>query len=346
MAAAAAVRLIRAPGLSAAGVRAGSLLSLRRPGSGRFACREHSWLPLVPIRQASIQKSATPPRAASTMAASTNQMAPVHEANSESPHAAEGYGIEALEAALLPLSYRRRDRLEFPKKRLRAYWYAPPAENTAGKGAGREDDGLGTLLPRVFVSEIAVEELSSKAQEVISKYLSASGPVQRHALLASALGTLPWPKPTYQDYQLLAAESEYAAWTLVNGYALNHATVSTHSLHTLPTLDHLNAFVVDDMRFCLNDEGGTVKVSPDGALRQSSTVADTFQYAFASQDGEQDELQTVAGSYIEFAERDVLPQYASLPFKEVAERHRRDGFEVGNADGIFESTSMRQTQRA
>jgi hypothetical protein len=50
-----------------------------------------------------------------------------------------------------------------------------------------------------------------------------------------------------------------------------------------------------------------------------------------------------AGAYIEFAERVVLPQFAHLPPHEVREHHRRDGFEVGNADGIFESTSSRQT---
>ena len=31
---------------------------------------------------------------------------------------------------------------------------------------------------------------------------------------------------------------------------------------------------------------------------------------------------------------------------ELREHHRRDGFEVGNADKIFESTSRRQQERA
>lgn len=35
------------------------------------------------------------------------------------------------------------------------------------------------------------------------------------------------------------------------------------------------------------------------------------------------------GSYIEFAERLVLPQYASLKLEQIQEHHRRDGFEVG-----------------
>jgi len=36
--------------------------------------------------------------------------------------------------------------------------------------------------------------------------------------------------PTREDYLLLAAESEYAAWTLVNAYSLNHVAISVHRL--------------------------------------------------------------------------------------------------------------------
>uniref|UniRef100_A0A803MBH6 2-oxoadipate dioxygenase/decarboxylase n=1 Tax=Chenopodium quinoa TaxID=63459 RepID=A0A803MBH6_CHEQI len=81
-------------------------------------------------------------------------------------------------------------------------------------------------------------------------------------------------------------------------------------------------------------------VSPDGFLLQSSTVADSVPFEFS--DGTK---ESVPCSYIEFAERLVLPQYKNLPDEEVKEFHRRDGFEVGNADKIFESTSMEQLTR-
>jgi hypothetical protein len=51
----------------------------------------------------------------------------------------------------------------------------------------------------------------------------------------------------------------------------------------------------------------------------------------------------IAGSYVEFAERKVLPQYAHLPAAAIKREHRRDGFEAGNADKIFESTYRSQT---
>lgn len=53
-------------------------------------------------------------------------------------------------------------------------------------------------------------------------------------------------------------------------------------------------------------------VSPDGLLLQSSTVADSVSFQFA--DGI---TESVPCSYIEFAERQVLPQYKNIPEIEV-----------------------------
>ncbi|VFQ63138.1 unnamed protein product [Cuscuta campestris] len=85
---------------------------------------------------------------------------------------------------------------------------------------------------------------------------------------------------------------------------------------------------------------GTKNVSPDGLLLQSSTVADSAPFQFS--DGK---TESVPCSYIEFAERLVLPEFKDLPENDVKEFHRRDGFEVGNADMIFESTSKDQLTR-
>ena len=49
------------------------------------------------------------------------------------------------------------------------------------------------------------------------------------------------------------------------------------------------------------------QVSPDGGLIQSSTLADTWEMVFA--DGVS---RTVPGSYVEFAERRVQPQFQHL----------------------------------
>ncbi|KAK1312747.1 hypothetical protein QJS10_CPA07g00384 [Acorus calamus] len=164
--------------------------------------------------------------------------------------------------------------------------------------------------------------LSSMEKEVIRKYTNTSGSGNKHAALASALGSLTWEKPLYSDYQQLSRESEYAAWTLVNGYALNHVTISTHRLNShIKDIKIFNRFI-EDNGFKLNSEGGNLKVSPDSLLLQSSTIADSTPFDFADT-----VTESVPRSYIEFAERLVLPQYKNIAEEKVEEFHRREGFE-------------------
>ncbi|KAL8150182.1 hypothetical protein V2J09_019990 [Rumex salicifolius] len=274
-----------------------------------------------------------------------------------------GHGIDSTAQIFLDFGYTKKDELSFPAKKLKAFWFAPPDASNA------DGDGVNGPLPRVFVSELLVDQMSAKAQEIIRKYTKMSGDGYKHAALASALGSLTWETPSYSDFQQLARyarvclvvqvsanvpiqkydnvirpitkqESEYAAWTLVNGYALNHATISVHRLE--PRLKHINDLnrFVEEKGYKLNSEGGVLKASPDGLLLQSSTVADSLSFEFS--DGV---IESVPCCYIEFAERLVLPQHANLSEEEVKEFHRRDGFEVGNADKIFESTSKQQITR-
>ncbi|KAL3501332.1 hypothetical protein ACH5RR_035781 [Cinchona calisaya] len=246
-----------------------------------------------------------------------------------------GHGIDSMARIFLDFGYVQREELRFPAKKLKAFWFSPPKVQFSDGGAG-----VNGPLPRIFISELLVDELSPQAQEIIRKYTDVSGNGNKHATLASCLGSLTWEKPSYSEFQQLASESEYAAWTLVNGYALNHVTISTHRLKSnLRSIKSLNQFI-EENGYKLNSEGGVLKVSPDGLLLQSSTVADSVSFQFA--DGIE---KSVPCSYIEFAERLVLPEYKNLSEKEVKEFHRRDGFEVGNADKIFESTSSDQLTR-
>ncbi|XP_022726705.1 uncharacterized protein LOC111282733 [Durio zibethinus] len=246
-----------------------------------------------------------------------------------------GYGINSMASFFLDYGYTQKEELRFPAKKLRALWFSPPSSSSQDGGSG-----VNGPLPRVFISELLVDQMSPKTQEIIRKYTEKSGSGNKYAALASAMGSLTWEKPLYSEFQQLAGESEYAAWTLVNGYALNHVTISAHRLKSnLRSIKSLNQFI-EKSGFKLNSEGGVLKVSPDGLLLQSSTVADSIPFCFSDGINE-----TVPCSYIEFAERLVLPQYKNLPEREVKESHRRDGFEVGNADKIFESTSKEQLTR-
>jgi hypothetical protein len=243
----------------------------------------------------------------------------------------EHLGIQSLERIFLHYGYERRDKYDFPAKKLDAYWYAP----------------ISPEYPRIFISELRVHELSDEAQRIIRSYtdevthdpvddLDLDTPKEVDTFLHSGL----WSLPTIEDYQRLAEESEYAAWVIYNRYYLNHFTISVHTLPDgFDTIADFNAFL-ERHGFELNDSGGKIKVSPDEKLLQSSTVAEMIDAEFA--DGES---HRIPGSYVEFAERRVLDEYAQLPPSEIRREHRREGFEAGNADRIFESTYDEQTKR-
>lgn len=241
----------------------------------------------------------------------------------------EHLGIQSLEKIFLHYGYTKKDYYHFPEKKLDAYWYAPPAEQ----------------YPRIFISELRVKDLSPHTQEIIKSYTAevTSDPVNALNLDDGAavdrfLHSALWRTPTLADYKVLAEESEYAAWVIYNRYYLNHFTISVHNLQPgYNTVADFNAFL-EKQGFRLNDSGGKIKTSPDKGLLQSSTVARMIEATFAN-----NEKHAIAGSYVEFAERRVLPQFAHLPPSEIRREHRREGFEANNADKIFESTYSAQT---
>ncbi len=237
-------------------------------------------------------------------------------------------GIKSFEKIFLSFGYQKRDYFYFEGKKLDAYWFAPPSSE----------------YPRIFVSELRVSELSAAVQEIIQKYTKdiTTDPVDQLDLndgeqVAAFLQKPLWNLPTSTEYQTLLAESEYAAWVIYNRYYLNHYTISIHELKDgYNTLEEFNAFL-ESIGVKLNTSGGKIKTSEDGLLRQSSTVSALYDATFADANTIQ-----IAGSYVEFAERSVLPEYKDLPKEKIESKHRRDGFETNNADKIFESTYTTQ----
>lgn len=243
----------------------------------------------------------------------------------------EHLGIGSLEKIFLHYGYKKMDAYYFPEKKLDAYWYSPPDNH----------------LPRIFISELRVNDLPPNIKQIITSYTSevTADPVDNlnlddaHAVdqfLHSGL----WRLPSWEDYQSLSEQSEYAAWTIYNRYYLNHFTISVHNLKNgFNTISDFNNFL-EKNGFVLNNSSGKIKTSPDGGLLQSSTVAQMVTAKFAAGDEHQ-----IPGSYVEFAERRILPQFQHIPLQEIKRHHRREGFEAANADKIFESTYSSQTSR-
>ena len=240
-------------------------------------------------------------------------------------------GLKSFEKIFLHYGYKKRDFYRFNKKKLNAYWYSPPEYN----------------LPRIFISELCVNELSNKCQQIIGSYINniENDPVDDVNLndvkeVISFFRKPLWDLPSLKDYKILLKESEYASWVIYNRYYLNHYTISVHELpEGYNTLEEFNDFLLN-LGIKLNDSGGLLKTSKDGLLKQSSTIANRVLAKFKNY-----EESYIAGSYVEFAERKVLPEYTSLKSSKIKSLHRRDGFETGNADLIFESTFSNQVKK-
>lgn len=240
-------------------------------------------------------------------------------------------GIASFEKIFLAHGYEKKDYFHFEVKKLDAHWYAPPTHD----------------LPRIFISELNVSLLSNKTQEIIRKYTDtvSSDPVDQLNLndvevVSKFFQTPLWPLPNIEDYEALLTESEYAAWVIYNRYYLNHYTISVHDLpDAYAKLEPFNDFL-KSIGIQLNTSGGEIKTSEDKLLRQSSSVANKVKAYFSD-----DKTKEIAGSYVEFAERGALPQFAHLPKTELKREQRREGFETGNADRIFESTFTTQLKK-
>ena len=76
-----------------------------------------------------------------------------------------------------------------------------------------------------------MDELTPAVSAVIHRYLAVAGANSpSHVPAAAALGVQPWGVPSAEDYDLLAAESEYGAWTLAHGFQVNHMAIAVHCL--------------------------------------------------------------------------------------------------------------------
>lgn len=240
-------------------------------------------------------------------------------------------GIASFEKIFIHYGYTPKDDYFFENKKINARWYAPPEDH----------------LPRIFLSELRINDFSKDIQNTIQSYTNevTTDPVDNLDLNDAAqvdhfLHNALWRRPSWSDYQKLQNVSEYAAWVIYNRYYLNHYTINVTNLPKgYNTLDAFNIFL-KSIDITLSNAGGIIKKSKDGLLLQSSTISQLCEATFSDND-----THLIPGSYVEFAERKILPEYTHLSLDDIKRQHRRDGFETSNADKIFESTFTSQTKR-
>ncbi len=218
--------------------------------------------------------------------------------------ALEPIGLKSLEPHLLAIGYTPYEPYDFKEKKLSAYGYLPPQSD----------------LPRIFLSELRVHELSSKVASILEGLAEQVDPACVADPSVMWAGRL-WDPISWEDYLTLQKESEYAAWVASLGIRPNHFTISVNDLKNFPEVASV-LDVVESLGFGINESGGRVKGSPDVLLEQGSSLADKMEIPFAGE-----ETHEVPTCYYEFAKRYPTESGDLYP-----------GFVAQSADKIFEST--------
>jgi hypothetical protein len=217
-------------------------------------------------------------------------------------------GIDAMAAPFLKLGYKDSGNIyNFPEKKLiaRHYEHSSPGQ------------------PKIFISALKTEDCSPAVRKTV-KTLLAQAPETIAGSADFLVSGTPWKKVSWQAYQDLLKESEYAAWMAAFGFRVNHFTVSFNHLKTFKDFQELNAFI-KGLGFKLNDSGGEVKGSKEVFLEQSSTLAHPVAVEFA------DKKETIPACYYEFARRYAMPGGKIF-----------QGFLPDSANKIFESTDYKK----
>ncbi len=214
-------------------------------------------------------------------------------------------GVDCLSRVFLANGYRYMGDYHFEAKKL----YAKHFEH-----------GSDPRAPRVFISELLTDAFSPFLQATVSGWISRI-PASLHGSdeLIFA-GNLSGP-PSFQTYEKLRGESEYAAWLYVNGFCANHFTVSVNHLQKYGSVQQVNTFLKSH-GFRINDAGGEIQGTPEELLEQSSIKAGMVPFQF------EEGTREIPGCYYEFARR--YPD---------ADGKLYSGFIAKSADKIFESTN-------
>jgi hypothetical protein len=215
--------------------------------------------------------------------------------------------IEVLAKPFIAAGYIESSEYTFEAKKL----YAKHFEHATDKNA-----------PRVFISQLKTAEFSFELQAAVKNMIDS---IPKEALTSGELvfkGRL-WEQPSFDVYEKLQAETEYAAWLYVNGFCSNHFTVDVNKLDTFDSLQEVNEFLKDN-GFKMNTSGGEIKGTPAQLLEQSSVLADKIPVAF------KEITKEITSCYYEFAFRHAMKNGELY-----------SGFIAGSADKIFESTDMK-----
>lgn len=212
-------------------------------------------------------------------------------------------GIESMAQVFKEFGYTEIQDYHFKNKKLYAKHYEHSDETK----------------PKIFISELLLDQMSQKTQKHINAIIDQIKDETIRSKSFTYSGRT-W-NLSYQVYEELAQESEYASWVAAIGFRPNHFTVNINALKHYDTIEKVNSFL-ENKGFQLNSSGGKIKGTPSELLEQSSTMAELIDVRF------DEGTKRVPGCYYEFAKR-----YKNN------DGNLYQGFIAASADKIFESTN-------
>ena len=189
----------------------------------------------------------------------------------DSPYGKVMLGIPYLANIAEALGYEMVGEYEFPQKCVYARHYIHPKQDILD-------------LPKLFISELVVDALPSFIAQQIEQSVACGNFYNLQAILITAtekeivsqlkaVFTRPWEPPKRSIVQQVNAVSEYGAWVLLHGYAVNHFTGYVNRQNTPIYPD------IESTARALSERGIPMKKAIEGSresgLRQTSTVAVT-----------------------------------------------------------------------
>lgn len=215
-------------------------------------------------------------------------------------------------------------------------------------------DQLATeTLPQVVIADFRLDEMPAEIKTIIEKYaqFAQESPLSSIAtLLAQNLNSQnlnphdkqlkqlnqticdyfkgrDWPLPTVKEYRTVSAFNELLAWVLVFGRRPNHFTLSVHLLDEFADLAEFNRFVIDEVQFTLNEDGGQIKGGKESGIAQAATLGVTEPVELA------DGIIHIPTGFVEFVWR--FPKLQNSPPKQWDDYFT--GFVANHANRVIES---------
>lgn len=244
-------------------------------------------------------------------------------------------GITNIKRIFDALDFQEKGAIEFPKTKLFARYVQHDNPD----------------FPRIFISELKVDELPDDVAGLIQNAVSKNKQVLTDADVKQIAAlkddddipedllqktylffkTIPWGSVSESTIKTVNDASQYGAWTLLHGSNVNHFTgyINRHGVDGINDIDGL----VAELKKRGVPMKDTIEGAPGTKLRQTSTQAVREPVTVIGEDGQEKQIEWTY-AYMEYAQRSEIET-------EDGRKELFQGFLGPQASQLFEMTKLK-----